>query len=330
MDESINLCVVGPVFNEEAVLEAFHGRLSAVLDRMELVWEILYVEDGSRDRTPQILRDLQAADSRVSVVNLSRNFGKEVATSVGLDLARGQAVVLIDTDLQDPPELIPELYAKFLEGADNVYAQRRSRKGESWFKKASAHLFYRLMQKFSRVPIPVDTGDFRLLSRRAVEALKKLREQHRYMKGLFAWVGYRAVAVPYDRDARFAGTTKWSFVKLFNLAVEGVTSFTTFPLRLASFAGTMTALLAFAYGFWVFGKALLFGDPVAGYPTLMTVILFLGGIQLMALGMIGEYLGRTFDEVKNRPLYLVQEYRATPEEELVRRRGTPKTGSPGS
>lgn len=330
MKQNLDLCVVGPVYNEEAVLEAFHRRLTAVLNTMNVRWEVVYVNDGSRDRSADLLEALHAEDPRVSYVELSRNFGKEIATSVGLDYSRAEAVVLIDTDLQDPPELIPELYRAYLDGYDNVYARRRSRKGETFMKRLTARVFYRLLQRVSRVRIPVDTGDFRLLSRRAVEALKRLREQHRYMKGLYAWIGFKDKAVDYDRDPRFAGKTKFNYGRMIQLAVEGITSFTVMPLKLASLAGLLTALVTFGYGIFVLVKTLIYGDPVAGYPTLLLVILFLGGIQLLALGMIGEYLGRMFNETKNRPLYFVQDYRAAPLEDLlgVEKEGTPTSDSP--
>jgi polyisoprenyl-phosphate glycosyltransferase len=330
MKQHLDLCVVGPVYNEEAVLGEFHRRLTDVLSTMNVLWEVVYVNDGSGDGSAAILEALHASDQRVSYIELSRNFGKEIATSVGLDYTRAKAVVLIDTDLQDPPELIPELYAQFLAGYDNVYARRRSRQGETIVKRFTARVFYRLLQKVSRIRIPVDTGDFRLLSFRAVEALRRLREQHRYMKGLYAWVGFKDKAVDYDRDPRYAGITKFNFGRLFQLALEGITSFSVFPLKLASLAGLLTALVTFGYGLFMLVRTLLFGNPVAGYPSLLLVVLFLGGIQLLALGMIGEYLGRIFNETKNRPLYFVSEHRAAPLEALLRQEETPTNGSPRS
>jgi glycosyltransferase involved in cell wall biosynthesis len=330
MKQHLDLCVVGPVYNEEAVLGAFHKRLTNVLCTMNIQWEIVYVNDGSRDGSAAILEALHASDKRVSFIELSRNFGKEIATSVGLDYTRAKAVVLIDTDLQDPPELIPELYTQFLAGYDNVYAQRRSRQGETIVKRFTARMFYRLLHRVSRIRIPVDTGDFRLLSLRAVEALRQLREQHRYMKGLYAWIGFKDKCVEYDRDPRYAGSTKFNFGRLFQLALEGITSFSVFPLKLASLAGLLTALVTFGYGLYMLVRTLLFGNPVAGYPSLLLIVLFLGGIQLLALGMIGEYLGRIFNETKNRPLYFVSEHRAAPLEILLRQEETPTNGSPRS
>jgi polyisoprenyl-phosphate glycosyltransferase len=299
------LSVVVPAFNEEEVLPEFHRRLSNTLEAMPVGAEIIYVNDGSRDRTLAVLGALQARDARVTVLDLSRNFGKEIALTAGLDHARGDAVVVIDADLQDPPELIPRLFDGLCEGYDVVYGQRTSRRGESALKRSTAYLFYRLIQRLSRVRLPEDTGDFRILSRRAVDALGRLREQHRFMKGLFAWIGFPQKAVPYERDPRLRGTTKFNYWRLWNFALEGITSFTTAPLRIATYVGLGTAVSSFAYGGYVIVNTLMFGNPVAGYPSLLTVILLLGGIQLMTLGVIGEYLGRMFDESKERPLYLL-------------------------
>jgi glycosyltransferase involved in cell wall biosynthesis len=281
--------------------------------RLGLPWEVVYVNDGSRDATLARLLALQARwPGHVAVVNLSRNFGKEIALTAGLDHARGrEAVVVIDADLQDPPEVIPALVAAWRtgDGVDIAYAQRRRRDGETWLKKATAAAFYRLMQRIGgRVELPRDTGDFRLMSRRAVDALLRLREQHRFMKGLFAWIGFPAVAVPYDRAPRAAGTSKWNYWRLWNLSLEGITSFTVGPLKVATYLGLATAVFAALYGAVIVMRTLLFGNPVAGYPSLMAVVLFLGGVQLMTLGIIGEYLGRVFNETKGRPLYLVERY----------------------
>lgn len=304
----ILLSVVVPAFNEQAVLHECHSRLSKVLDALGVSAEIVFVNDGSTDNTPEVLYRLREQDPRVAVVELSRNFGKEIALTAGLDHAQGEAVVVIDADLQDPPELIPELIKQWREGYDVVYATRVARDGETYLKKATAGAFYRLIQQVSRVKIPADTGDFRLLSRRAVDALKQLREQHRFMKGLFSWIGYSQKSVPYRRDPRFAGETKWNYWRLWNLALEGITSFTIAPLKLASYIGVLTSLAAFIYAVRVIYKTLVYGDPVQGYPSLMVVVLFLGGIQLLTLGVIGEYLGRMFDETKGRPLYFTKAY----------------------
>lgn len=302
------LSVVVPTYNEEAVLGAFYERLRDVLDGLEVRREILFVNDGSTDATLTLIRELQRRDPGIALVDLSRNFGKEIALTAGLDHARGDAVVVIDADLQDPPDLIPQLLEKWRAGYDVVYAVRSTRNGESWLKKMTAYGFYRVMSHIGPIAIPPDTGDFRLLSRRAVVALRKLREQHRFMKGLFAWIGYRQTGIPYEREPRHAGHSKWSYWKLWNFALEGISSFTTFPLKLATYIGFLTACGAFLYGLGIIWDTLLHGNPVPGYPSLLVVVLFLGGIQLMSLGIIGEYLGRMFDEAKQRPLYLVAAY----------------------
>jgi glycosyltransferase involved in cell wall biosynthesis len=302
------LSVVVPAYNEEEVLPEFHRRLSAVLVTLQGDFEVVYINDGSRDRTLEVLRSLRAEDPHVSIVDLSRNFGKEIALTAGIDHATGDAVVVIDADLQDPPELIPELIAQWQAGFDVVFARRTARDGESLFKKATASAFYRLIQRVSRVEIPADTGDFRLLSRRAVDALKQLREQHRFMKGLFAWIGFPQKAVPYRRDPRFAGETKWNYWKLWNFALEGFTSFTIAPLKIATYVGILVALVSFVFAAWIVYKTIVFGDPVRGYPSLIVVVLFLGGVQLLSIGVMGEYLGRLFDESKRRPLYFLNAY----------------------
>jgi polyisoprenyl-phosphate glycosyltransferase len=304
----VELSIIVPAYNEEDALPEFHRRLTAVLTRLQMNAEIVYVNDGSRDGTLAVLRRLRTGDSRIAIVDLSRNFGKEIAVTAGLDHSKGAAVILIDADLQDPPELIPRLIEEWQGGFDVVYATRMSREGESGVKKATAYLFYRIINQISRVKIPPDTGDYRLLSRRAVEALGKLREQHRFMKGLFTWIGYPQKGIPYHRDSRFAGTTKWNYWNLWNFALEGITSFTIGPLKMATYLGLATAVAAFVYAGIVIAKTLLYGDPVAGYPSLMVVILFLGGVQLITVGIMGEYIGRMFDESKHRPLYFINEY----------------------
>lgn len=301
------ITVVVPAFNEAAVLPRFHERLQAALAPVG-TWEVVYVNDGSTDPTLAVMESLQRADDRIAIVSLTRNFGKETAITAGLDHAAGDAVVVIDADLQDPPELIPELVKQWHAGFDMVHARRRSRAGESWLKRATASGFYRLMQHMGDIKLPEDTGDFRLMSRRAVDAVRQLREQHRFMKGLFAWVGFPAASVLYDREPRHAGHTKWNYWKLWNFALDGITSFTVMPLKLATYVGLIVALLSVIYALQVVVKTLIIGNPVAGYPSLMTVVLFLGGVQLMFLGVIGEYLGRVFNESKQRPLYLVERY----------------------
>ena len=306
------LTVVIAAFNEAEALPALHPRIAAVLDALAgdgIEGHVLYIDDGSRDRTWAVLDDIAAADPRVSLLRLSRNFGKEAALTAGLDRVREGAAIILDADGQDPPELVPQFVAKWREGYDDVHGTRTERDGESWLKRSTAHGFYRVMQRLSKTPIPTDTGDFRLLSPRALAALRQLRERHRFMKGLFGWVGFAQVAIPYHRQARVAGRSKFNLWKLWNFALEGVTSFSTAPLRVATYLGVLTAVLAFVYALWVVIKAMLWGDPVAGWPTMMTVILLLGGAQLMALGVIGEYLGRLYEESKQRPLYLVDRWR---------------------
>jgi glycosyltransferase involved in cell wall biosynthesis len=299
------LTVVVPVFNEEEALPEFHRRLAATLDRVAPAAGIIYVNDGSRDGSTALLGALHLADPRVEVIELSRNFGKEAAMSAGLDHADGDAVVLIDADLQDPPELIEDMLRAWREGADVVVMRRRSRARESWLRRSTAHAFYRVIGRLGTIPIPPDTGDFRLLSRRAAAALRRLPERGRFMKGLFAWIGFPTRELLYDRDPRYAGRSKFTYWRLWNFALEGITSFSAAPLKAASYFGLALALAAFAFGLYFIVKTLLYGDPVPGFPTLVVLVAFFGGLQLLALGVIGEYLSRMFVEVKQRPLYLV-------------------------
>lgn len=303
------ISILIPAYNEEAVLTPLYRRLEKLADgNKSYDFEFLFVNDGSRDKTLEIVKDFAKNDHRVAYVNLSRNFGKEVAMIAGLDHVNGDATVIIDADLQDPPELIPEMIKYWEEGYDDVYARRISRDGETWFKKISSETFYRILQKSTNIPIQVDTGDFRLLNQRCVEALKQFRESQRYTKGMFSWIGYKKKEITYKRDPRVAGETKWNYLKLINLAIDGITSFTTAPLRISSFFGIITSLISFVFILVIIVKTILFGEPVAGYPSLMAVILFLGGVQLVSIGIIGEYIGRIFIETKNRPLYFVEEY----------------------
>jgi glycosyltransferase involved in cell wall biosynthesis len=301
-------CVIVPAYNEAAGLPEFHRRLAAVMEGLARPWNVLYVNDGSTDDTLKILHGLRGQDGHVAVINLSRNFGKEVAMTAGLDHADADAIIVIDSDLQDPPEVIPDLVAVWRNGYDIVYAQRSAREGETWLKKTTATLFYRLMADVGTINMPRNTGDFRLMSWRVVEALRHLRENHRFMKGLFAWVGYPSKAVLYQRCPRHAGTTKWNYWKLWNFAIEGITSFTVMPLKVASYLGLLVSVFAALFIIQLVIRTVLFGNPVAGYPSLMAVVLFLGGVQLLTLGVIGEYLGRVFNETKRRPLYLVESY----------------------
>lgn len=321
------LTVVVAAHNETDALPLVHVRICAELDRLHgLDGRILYVDDGSTDDTWGLMQQLAAVDSRIGLLRLSRNFGKEAALTAGLDFIDEGAVLIIDADGQDPPELIPRFVDLWREGHDDVYGTRLARDGEGWLKRATASVFYRVIGRLSKTPIPADTGDFRLLSARALAALKQLRERQRFMKGLFGWVGFRRVALPYRRAPRLAGRSKFGFWKLWNLALEGITSFSTAPLRVATYFGLLTAVSAFGFAVWVVAKAALYGDRVAGWPTMMVVILFIGGVQLIALGLIGEYLGRLYMEAKQRPLYLVDCWQ--PPEVAVSELDTATTGGP--
>ena len=303
------ITILVPCYNEENSLDILYDHLKKVIkENSNYKFVILLVNDGSKDRTLAKMKELREKDSAVSYLSLSRNFGKENAMLAGLDYAEGDAVILMDADLQDPPELIPQMLQEWENGYDDVYARRRTRAGETWFKKTSAHWYYRILQKFADIDIPADVGDFRLLDRQAVNALCSLREKQRYTKGLFSWIGYNKKELLFDREPRAVGNTKMNFIKLFGLAVDGITSFSVAPLRLASVLGLLISTVAFVYLLFVIGKTLLYGDPVAGYPSMISIILFMGGIQLVVLGIIGEYVGRIFYEAKGRPDYLVSEY----------------------
>jgi glycosyltransferase involved in cell wall biosynthesis len=298
-----------PVLDEQEVVDRFHAELSTVLAQAPAyAFEILFVDDGSRDDTPAHLARLATADPRVSVLRLSRNFGKERAMLAGLDVVTSDAVILIDVDLQDPPALILEMLAAWDEGYDDVYARRRSRAGESVLKRTSSRWYYRLLQRTTRIEIQTDTGDFRLLDRRCIDVLVSMRESERYTKGLYSWIGFRKKEILFDRAPRAAGRTKWSYPRLANLAVDGFTSFTTMPLRLSTFLGMFVSLAAFIYLVVILLRTLLFGVDLAGYPSMMAVILFLGGVQLISLGIIGEYVARIFTETRRRPVYVVQDH----------------------
>lgn len=301
------LSVVVPTFNEEVVLPILHRRLKNVLCDLNIPHEIIFVDDGSTDSTTDLIKRLRLNDPCIGLLKFSRNFGKELALSAGLQSSGGDCVVIIDADLQDPPELIPMMLNAWLEGADVVNMRRRHRAGETWFKKLSAHAFYRLLNRISDVPIPEDVGDFRLLSRRSVEAINALPERNRYMKGLFAWVGFSQVTIVYDRDARVAGLGKQNYLKLWSLAAEGITSFSVTPLRVASLTGLLSAAAAFAMTLFYVLKTFVVGEAVQGFPTLIVAVLLMGGLQLLGIGILGEYLGRMFMETKRRPLYLIEE-----------------------
>ena len=300
--------IIIPAYNEEKVLPKLFIRLDKLSqNESNYLFEFLFINDGSKDSTMKLISEKSTIDNRISYINLSRNFGKERAMLAGFDYAKGDAIVIIDADLQDPPELIPNMISLWEEGYDDVYAKRESREGETWLKKATSKWFYSILDKISSIEIQRDTGDFRLLDRRAVEALKTLRESNRYTKGMFSWVGFKKKEITYKRDPRAAGETKWNYFKLFNLAIEGITSFTTSPLRISFIFGLLISIVAF---FWILYLLIrpLFGVPTGGgYSSLMSVILFLGGVQLLAIGIIGEYIGRIFIETKNRPVYLIQD-----------------------
>lgn len=302
------ISIIIPCYNEQDVIETCHKSVTDVIDTLPFRFEIIYIDDGSRDNTMELLRALRAKDKRVTIISLSRNFGKEVATTAGLDTCKGIAAIILDSDLQDPPVLIPDLIRIWKEqDADVVYGQRRTREGETWLKKATAAFFYRAMNFISEVYIPRDTGDFRLMNRRAIDALNKLREHHRFMKGLFAWIGYKQVAFQYDRKPRIAGATKYNYFKLSDYALEGITAFSMTPLRIASLCGFIISIFAFMYGGYILLHAIFVGRDLPGYSSLMVVFTFLSGIQLLTIGILGEYIGRIFGETKNRPLYFIQE-----------------------
>jgi glycosyltransferase involved in cell wall biosynthesis len=306
------ISILVPAYNEEEVLEPLYHRLGKLAnDNKSYDFEFLFVNDGSRDKTLEIIKEYAEKDNRVAYINLSRNFGKEIAMIAGLDHVTGDATVIIDADLQDPPELIPKMIEFWEKGYDDVYAKRNSRDGETWFKKFSSKLYYRILQKSTHIPIQQDTGDFRLLDRRCVDALTQIRESQRYTKGMFSWIGFKKKEITYDRDPRAAGTSKWNYLKLLNFAIDGLTSFTTAPLRLSSVMGFIISFIAFIYIVVIVIRTLFLGIDVAGYPSLMAVILFLGGVQLLSLGVIGEYIARIFNETKGRPLYFIEEYHST-------------------
>ena len=307
MNQKISIII--PMYNEEESLPYLYKRLITLGEKIKNYrLEFLFVNDGSKDKSLEIVKDLRKSDERVAYLNLSRNFGKEVAMGAAFDYVSGDAVVIIDADLQDPPELILEMIKYYEEGYDDVYAKRKSRKGESWLKKFTSKSFYSILERVSNVPIQKDTGDFRLLSRRAIEALKSFPERQRYTKGMFSLIGFKKISIEFDREPRVAGKTKWNYFKLVDLAIEGITSFTISPLRIATIMGIITAFISFIYAFFILIRTLMYGIDVTGYASLVCIVLLIGGIQLISLGIIGEYLGRIFIEVKNRPLYFVDEY----------------------
>lgn len=301
-----DISLLVPVFNEAENIDHLLARLNSVIDKISLQVEYVFVNDGSSDNTLHLLLSAQKNDKRIAILDLSRNFGKEAALTAALDFCRGRAAIPIDADLQDPPEILPELIEKWNEGYEVVNAVRRSRREEGFAKRFTAFLFYRFIGRLSETPIPPDTGDFRLLSRPVIEALKRMPERRRFMKGIFAWVGFKTAEIYYDRPARIAGSTSWNYFKLANFAIEGLTSFSAKPLRWATYLGILTAIISLVYAIVIVLKTLLWGEPVAGYPSLMVVMLFLGAVQLVSIGIIGEYLGRVYEETKQRPVYLTK------------------------
>jgi len=304
--KNIQVSVVVPMYNESGNINTLFSRLEAVLADVTEEYEIVCINDGSSDETLEMLLEYNIRNPRIVVLDLARNFGKEIALTAGLDFARGEAIIPIDADLQDPPELIADFVKKWREGYEVVYAQRRSRKGETFVKLTSANLFYRLINRMTDIRIPENTGDFRLLDRKVVDAIRMMPERNRFMKGLFSWVGFRQVAVEYDRDPRLSGKSKWNYIKLWRLALDGITSFSSMPLKVWSYLGGGIALISFLYMLALFLRTIIAGVDVPGYTSIMVVVLFLGGIQLFGIGILGEYIGRIFDEVKHRPMYVLR------------------------
>jgi glycosyltransferase involved in cell wall biosynthesis len=301
------LSIVVPVHNEADVIPTLLKRLTLVCRKEKMATELLFVDDGSQDNSVALLLQARRWCPEIRVLQLSRNFGKEAAVTAGLSHAKGDAVILIDADLQDPPELIPQMLAEWRKGADVVLMKRRSRAGESWFKKLTASLFYRLINRISDAPIPVDIGDFRLMSRRTVDALNQLPERNRYLKGMFAWVGMPTVTLEFDRDPRMAGQTKWNYLKLLHLAMEGITSFSTRPLRIALVLGLLAAGAGGFFGLWEVLKTLVVGVSTPGYASMIAIVTFLSGVQLLCVGLLGEYVGRIYMETKQRPVFILAE-----------------------
>lgn len=303
------ISIIIPAYNEQESLPILYERLTKLMENLNNYnFEVLFVNDGSKDKTIEIIKELREKDERICYVDFARNFGKEIAMIAGLDYATGDCVIFMDADLQDPPELVPELVKYWEEGYDDVYAKRKSRKGETWLKKFTSKMYYKVLQHVTRVEIQEDTGDFRLLDRRCVNALKKLRESQRNTKSMFSWIGYKKKEVLYDRDPRVAGSTKWNYGKLMDLAIDGITSLTTSPLRISTFIAIPTFIVLFGYFVYVIAKAFVVDQPIQAYQSIILLILFFSGIQILLFGIVGEYLGRIFNETKNRPLYLVNEY----------------------
>jgi len=306
MNEKKLISIVIPVFNEIDVIDACYERLTGVMRSLQgYEYELVFVDDGSRDRSYERLVTFHTQDPHLKIVKFSRNFGHQIAVTAGVDEAVGDAIVIIDADLQDPPEVIPEMVKKWEEGYDVVYGVRRRRAGESRIKLLTAAAFYRLLRSFTNIEIPVDVGDFRLISARAAAQLRKLREKDRFVRGLVSWIGFQQIGIPYERDSRLAGETKYPYRKMFKFAIDGITSFSNLPLKVASWLGYMASFLAFVYLASVFVQRAM-GYTVEGWATIMVAMLFLGGVQLICIGIIGEYIGRIFNETKSRPMYVIE------------------------
>ncbi|MBQ3605950.1 MAG: glycosyltransferase family 2 protein [Muribaculaceae bacterium] len=297
-----------PFYNEQEVLPSLFERLQSLIDSNDnYQWEVMLINDGSTDNSLCLVKQMRLRDKRFRYIDLSRNFGKETAMLAGFDNVTGDCMVIMDADLQHPPEVIPQMLKLWEEGYDDIYGKRNNRGKEPWLRRKLSLLYYKLLQKTTNVSILQNVGDFRLLDRICIDALCSMRESQRYTKGMFQWIGFKKKEFTFDQDDRVAGNTKWSYIKLLNLAIEGITSYTTSPLKIATVMGLIVSLCAFIYMLFVLIKAMAVGDPVAGYPTIMVVMLFLGGVQLLSLGIIGEYVGRIFNETKNRPAYFIRE-----------------------
>lgn len=302
-----DISIVIPIYNEEGNIFLLHERLTSVMERLGASYELVFVNDGSKDQSISLIKQLAEKDSRVKYINFSRNFGHQIAVTAGLDLASGNAVVIIDADLQDPPELIVDLYQKLKEGFQVVYAKRKQREGETFLKKLTAKLFYRILKKITSVEIPVDTGDFRIMDRKVVDVLKAMPEKNKFLRGQISWIGFKQTFVEYDRSERFAGTTGYTYRKMFRFAMDGITSFSDFPLKVASVLGFAVSGISFLIMLYALYVRFVNGHYVEGWTSLMISVLFIGGVQLICIGMIGEYLSRMNDNIRNRPLYIVNE-----------------------
>jgi glycosyltransferase involved in cell wall biosynthesis len=305
MIQPFKLSLVVPCHNEALNLQAFYEKIASTLNPLKVAYEIIFVNDGSQDDTLNILKSLQAAHKNIRIIDFSRNFGKEAALTAGLDYATGDAIIPIDADFQDPPELIPQMIDLWHEGYEVVLAKRKTREGETFLKRATAKLFYKVFSVLSNTPLPENAGDFRLLDKKVVKSIKHIQEKNRFMKGIFAWVGYKTITLKFDRPARKHGATSWSYKKLIKFALDGIFSFSTLPLKIWLYIGSFISLISFSYAIFLILRTLIYGTDLPGYASIMVAILFMGGIQLISLGVIGEYIARIYKETKNRPIYLI-------------------------